>query len=91
MKGFLVIEIAVTAINWQSRRRNGYEESAGTSLNDLVTLSRSNHDDFVAEASRGSKLRVDIGAHAAAGGRVECADVDNSHWREKPGNARNLK
>ena len=79
VKGLLVIEVAITAVYRQSRRGNGYEESAGTTLNDFVTLSRSNDHDFVTEACRGSKLRVDIGAHAAAGGCVESADVDYSH------------
>src|SRR3954451_23107481 len=91
VKRFLVIEVAVTAVDRQSRRRNRDEESARTSLNDLVTLSRSNDHDFVAEACRGSKLGVDIGAHAAAGGCVEGAHVDNSHAVEKPRIAENLK
>jgi hypothetical protein len=91
VKGFLVMEVAITAVDGQSRRRNGYEEGAGTSLNYLVTLSRSNDHDFVAEACRGPKLRVDIGAYAAAGGCVESADVDYSHGVEKPRIARNLK
>ena len=91
VKRFLVMEVAITAVDGQSRRGNGDEEGAGASLNHLVTLAWSNDHNFVPKTRSGSQFCVDIGAHAAAGGRVESADVDNSHGGEKPGIARNLK
>ena len=91
MQGLLVMEVAITTVDWQSRGGNGYEEGSGPPLNHFVTFSRGNHDDLVTEAHSGSELSVDIGAHAAAGGRVKSADIDNSHGGGKPGNAGNLK
>ena len=91
MQRSLVIEITVPTINRQLGRGNGHENSAGTTLNHFTAFTRSNDDDFVAEARCRPQFRVDIGAHAAAGGRVESADVDNSHGCGKPGNALNLK
>ena len=91
VKGFLVMEVAVSAIDRQSRRGNGHEKRAGAPLNHFVTLAWSNDDDLMTETRSGAQLRVDIGAHAAAGRSVECANVDNSHAVGKPGIARNLK
>ena len=81
VKRFLVMEVAIAAVDRQSRRGNGDEEGAGAALNHLVALAGRNHDDLVPEARCGSQLCVDIGAHAAAGGRVKSADVDNTHGR----------
>ena len=44
-------------------------------------------DDLMAEARSSPQLRLDIGAHSAAEGRVKRSNVDNPHAVEKPGQA----
>ena len=80
MKRRFVVEIAIAPVDRQPRRRDRHQDRARTALDHLVALARSNHDHLVAEARGGPQLRLDIGAHPAAGGRVKSANVDDPHW-----------
>jgi len=75
----LIVEIAIAAIDRQAGRTNHNEHAAGTAPDDLVSLARSNYDHLMTEAPGCPQLCLDIGAHAAAGGRIKSADVGDTH------------
>jgi hypothetical protein len=52
-----------------------------------MAIARRNHDHFLAEAWTGAQLGLDIGANAATDGRVESADVGDTHRRVETGRA----
>ena len=75
----LVIEISIALIDWQPGGRKCDQCRSGATPDRFMVLARCNDDQLMTEARRGTKLRVNIGPHAAAGGRIESAHVDDPH------------
>jgi hypothetical protein len=79
MKRRLVVEIVISPVDRQFRRRQGDEKRAWTALLDVPVFTRRKHDDFVAEARCGLELCVNVGSNASALGRIKGANVNNPH------------
>ena len=79
VKRLLIVEITVPAIHRQAGRSNHHEHATAAAPDDLVPFAWSDHDHLVAEARGGPQLRLHIGTHTAAGGRIKSADVGDTH------------
>lgn len=87
----LVIEIAVALVDREPRRGHGDQNRAGAALNYLMAFAGCNHDHLVTEAGRGTQLGLDVSANTSAGGRVESANVGDTHSRLETGRTGELQ
>ena len=79
MQRRLVVEIAIAPVDRQRRRRDRRQHRSGPAVDDLVALAGREQDHLVTETRRLLELAFEVGSHAAAGGRVEGTDIDNTH------------
>ena len=79
VKRRLVVEIAIAPVDRQPRRGDRHQDRAGAAR---MTSWRSPGAITIIswpKPRRGAQLGLDIGAHAAAGGRVKSANVGDPH------------
>ena len=92
MKQPLIVEITIAAVDREPGGWDSDEVGARPAADHLMLMSRSDHDHLVPEPRRGAKLRFDVGSNATARGRVEGADVNDTHrFARKRSDAVNFK
>jgi hypothetical protein len=79
MQRLAVGEIAVGAVERETRRAQPANAGIGAAPFLAILLARRYHDDLVAAFGEREQFAVDVGSHATTGRGVECADVDDLH------------
>ena len=83
MEQSFIIEITIAAIDREPRRRDRDQESARAAPRHFMAFAGRDDDHLVAEAGGSAKLRPGISPNPASEGRVEGANIDDPHRRER--------